>query len=146
MKLHQTGVMKWYFALDHYNYSRWLSVHLFDLANLEVDHPDVYVCFTEGFCSFNKRCSEFSNMAFDQVHEQNNDLIKGVGGSLRFLNREDESALLRCELCSSDLAHMIDSFEELIRNSDTSSSTGHKYREDTVSFRNNFVSDVNKLV
>ena len=70
------------------------------------------------------------------------DLIKGVGGSLR----EDESALLRWELCSNDLAHMIDSFEELIWNSDTSSSTSHKHHEDTVSFRNNFVSDVNKLV
>ena len=86
--------MKWYFALDHYNYSRWLSVHLFDLANLEVNHPDVYAWFTKGLFSFNKNCSEFSNMALDLVHKQNNELIKGVGGTLRFLNQEDESALL----------------------------------------------------
>ena len=43
-------------------------------------------------------------MVLDQVHEQNNELIKGVGGASRFLNREDESALLRWELCGSELA------------------------------------------
>ena len=74
------ALMKWYFALDHYNYSRWLTVHLFDLVNLEQQHPDVYENFCKGYFSFNKSCSEFSTMALDQLHEQNNEIIKGVGG------------------------------------------------------------------
>ena len=59
-------LMKWYFTLDHYNYARWLSVHLFDLVCLPYTCPD-------GFFTFQKTRSEFSNMALDQVHEQNNE-------------------------------------------------------------------------
>ena len=58
-------------------------------------------------------------MALDQVHEQNNDLIKGVGGATRFIIREDESALLRWELCGSELAHMMESFKEVMHNSES---------------------------
>ena len=69
------ALMKWYFALDHYNYTRWLTVHLFDLVNLEKQHPDVYENFSKGYFTFNKSCSEFSSMALDQLHEQNNAFI-----------------------------------------------------------------------
>ena len=36
------SLMKWYFALDHYNYERWVTVHLFDLMCLEFTCPDIY--------------------------------------------------------------------------------------------------------
>ena len=98
-----------FFALNHYNYARWVSVHLFDFVNLQLSHPDVYGNFMNGFFTFNKSCSEFSNMALDQIHEQNNDLIKGVGGTIHLINREDDSALLRWEMCGSELAGMISS-------------------------------------
>ena len=81
------ALMKWYFTLDHYNYSRWLTVHLFDLVNLEKNHPDVYIYFSKGYFTFNKNGSEFSTMALDQLHEQNNEIIKGVGGATSLLNR-----------------------------------------------------------
>ena len=70
--------------IDHYHYSRWLKVHLFDLANIMTDHPDVYEQFCKGF-AFNKTSSEFSAMALDQVHEQNNELIEGTGGATHLL-------------------------------------------------------------
>ena len=54
------ALIKWYFTLDHYNYSRWVTVHLFDLVNLEQQHPDVYENFCKGYFSFKKSCSEFS--------------------------------------------------------------------------------------
>ena len=41
-------------------------------------------------------------MALDQIHEQNNDLIKGVGGATHLINREDDSALLRWQRTSWD--------------------------------------------
>ena len=59
------ALMKWYFALDHIHYSRWLTVHLFDLVNLVWQHPDVYENFCKGYFAFNKSCSEFSSMALD---------------------------------------------------------------------------------
>ena len=52
-------------------------------------------------------------MALDQVHEQNNEFIKGVGGASHLVNRSDESVLIRWELCGSELAKMISDFEEL---------------------------------
>ena len=39
------NLMKWFFAMDHYHYARWLSVHLFYLVNLHLNCPDVYNAF-----------------------------------------------------------------------------------------------------
>ena len=38
---------------------------------------------------FKKTRSQFSSIALYQVHEQNNDIIKGVGGATHLLNRPD---------------------------------------------------------
>ena len=120
------------FALNHYNYARWVSAHLFDFVNLQLSHPDVYENFMNGFFTFNKSCSEFSNMALDQIHEQNNDLIKGVGGATHLINREDDSALLRWEICGSELAGMISSFEDEVSVSNDKAANYGKHHEDTV--------------
>ena len=42
------SLMKWFFALDHYNYARWLSVHLFDLLSLKNSLPDIYQNLKDG--------------------------------------------------------------------------------------------------
>ena len=42
------ALMKWFFALDHYNYASWLSVHLFDLLSLKNSLPDIYQNFKDG--------------------------------------------------------------------------------------------------
>ena len=94
-------LMKWFFALDHNNYTRWLSVHLYDLLRNETDVSDVYKHFKKGNFSFK---SGDSNVALDEVHEQNNAILKSVGGVAHLLNKQDESALLHWELCSRDLA------------------------------------------
>ena len=33
-------IADWAFILDHYNYARWLPVHLRDMMNVRVKHPD----------------------------------------------------------------------------------------------------------
>ena len=88
------SLMKWFFALDHYNYARWLSVHLFDLLSLENSLPDIYQNFKDGHFSFQKSNREFSSIALDQVHEQNNAVLKSVAGVTHILNTQDESAIL----------------------------------------------------
>ena len=46
--------LKWFFALDHTNYARWLTIHVFDLISLPTTHPDVYQQILKGFFSYAK--------------------------------------------------------------------------------------------
>ena len=70
------SVYKLLFALDHYNYAKWVSVHLIDIYQLHINCPDIHEYFKDGSFSFKKTSRQFSKMAPDQVHEQNNDLSK----------------------------------------------------------------------
>ena len=91
-------LLKWFFTFDRYNYARWLTVQWFDLQNLESNFPDVYEYFCKGFFSFQKTNRQFSQIGLDQVHEENNAVIKESGGATDLLNKVDESALLRWEM------------------------------------------------
>ena len=104
------SLMKWYFALDHFNYARWLSVNLFDLLQVKGQFPDIYNQFSVGQFTFQKTISEYFNMALDQVHEQNNTKIKGIGGATHLVNLSDESPLVRWELCAGELTKMLQCF------------------------------------
>ena len=68
-----------------------------DMASLEMICPAVHNEFMH--FSFLKTMSEFSRMSLDQLHEQNNKLIKGVSGATQQVNRCNDSALVRWELC-----------------------------------------------
>ena len=46
-------------------------------------------------------------MAFDQVHEQNNKVIKSTGGATDLVNKCDDSSLIRWETCGHDIARII---------------------------------------
>ena len=57
-----------------------------------------------GHFSFLKTHREFSRIATDQVHEQNNKIIKGSGGATSLLNKSDASALIRWEAGGPDIS------------------------------------------
>ena len=76
--------------MDHYKYARWCSVHLFDFSDLEFSAPSLYEELKTGKFSFQKTVSDFSSLAPDQVHEQNNEKIKRLGGESHLLNRPNE--------------------------------------------------------
>ena len=82
--------IKCFFAMDHYKYARWCSVHLFDFSDLEFSAPSLYEELKTGKFSFQKTVSDFSSLAPDQVHEQNNEKIKRLGGESHLLNRPNE--------------------------------------------------------
>ena len=103
--------MKYYFVLDCYNYTRWLSVYLFDCKALKFTAPGVFIAFMDGCFLFQKTSTEFSRIPLDQVHEQNNAYIRGVAGETHLVNHTDEAGLIRWELCSNELAMMIQEFE-----------------------------------
>ena len=61
--------------------------------------PDVYVQLLKGDFSFQKTNRKFSKMALDQVHEPNNEKIKGVSGATNIVNRA-MSGIERWDNCS----------------------------------------------
>ena len=107
-------LLKYFIIFDRYNYARWLTVHWFDLKNLESTFPDVHKYFSQGFFAFQKTNKQFSQIGLDQVHEQNNAVIKGSGGATDLLNKVDESALVRWEVCNPELSRLLLEFEDAI--------------------------------
>ena len=130
-----------FFALDHTNYTRWLTILVFDLISLPITHPNVYQQMLKGLFNFAKTKRTFSQMALNQVHEQNNKIIKGVGGATSLLNTQDESALIRWETCGPEVARIVSEFEDSLYNQDASSSAA-KHHEDNEKFRQKFSRDV----
>ena len=69
-------LIRWYFALDQYNYGRWLSVHIYDLLALPQHWPQLHKFFMDGYFTFQKTDCQFSLMVLDQIHEQNNAVME----------------------------------------------------------------------
>ena len=42
------SLVKCFFIFDHYNYARWLSVHIQDLLSLPITRPQLYQDFERG--------------------------------------------------------------------------------------------------
>lgn len=42
------GMIPWFFALDHPNYSRWLCIHLKDMIELKIKAPKILQEFVQG--------------------------------------------------------------------------------------------------
>ena len=99
----------------------------------------------KGSFSFAKSKRPFSRMALDQVHQQNNKIIKGQGGASNFLNMENESALIRWETCGPEVARIVSEFEELYEEESSQSHCSLKHHEDNEQFRANFKKDVDTV-
>ena len=84
-------LMPWFFAMDQYNYSRWVPVHIRDMLTLPQRHPEVYEQFLHGNFVVQKSRHLFSLIALDHNHEQQNEIIKGEGGAVGL--NEDPAAL-----------------------------------------------------
>ena len=87
-------ITPWMFALDHVHYSRWwLPVHIHDMMALSEKHPEIATEFHAGKFVIHKTSNNFSAMAVDQCHEQNNATVKESGGAIGLTT--DPSALRR---------------------------------------------------
>ena len=140
-------LIKWYFIYDKYNYSRWLSVHLFDLMTLETMYPDVYENLRNGCFSFQKTNRKFSRMALDQVHEQNSRTIKSCSGATDLVNKVDESALIRWKTCGPDVARLLCEFEQSMKHNISPTGLGfERHHEDSPSFREILISDCESAI
>ena len=91
--------------------------------------------------SFAKTKGPFSRMALDQVHDQNNEIIKGLGGATSLLNTQDESVFIRWETCGPEVARTLSEFKDSLYTQDASSRAA-KHHEENEKFRQKFNRDV----
>ena len=90
-------LLPWMFSLDHHHYARRLFVHVRDMKNLETNNPQIHQEFCKG---------SFSLMALDQNHEQQNALIKGIGGGIGLI----KSALRRWLISGPEIVRVLEGF------------------------------------
>ncbi len=107
-----TKLVPWFFSLDHFNYSRWISVHLRDMVTLAHLHPNIYTEFVMGNFTVRKTDHSFSNIAIDQAHEQNNAVVKNDGGAIGLT--ESPAALQRWMVSGPEMAGLINDSKHLL--------------------------------
>ena len=73
-----SNLMWLFFNLDHYNYSRWVSIHLRDMMSLTDQTRSDF----EKNWVVNKSGKRFSFIPIDQAHEQENCKVKGESGAV----------------------------------------------------------------
>ena len=97
-------IADWVFILDHYNYARWLPVHVRDMTNVRVKHPALYRQFADGFFTIAKMQNPFAMIGFDQTHEQQNKELKMHGGTL---NLSDECVFTKWAVAGPEIVRVI---------------------------------------
>ena len=107
------SIVKYIFVFNHYNYARWLTIHVDDLMKLELVCPNVYKEFCSGNFVVQKTINPFSAIAVDQAHEQNNAVIKGVGGAVGLLSKDMDSALGHWEVAGPEVCRLLEEYERL---------------------------------
>ena len=83
-------------------------------------------------------------MGLDQIHAQNNFVMKGMGGATPTLNKVDESSLARWGLSIHELASIVTEYE-FEENDMNNPHEEQRYHEGTVVFQKLFTTDVNCL-
>ena len=101
------AIVPWFFAFDHYNYARWIPVHIRDMESLP---QSVYEQFKgSGHWVVQKTTNRFSAMPIDQCHEQNNEMVKGSGGAVGLT--ENPSAFRKWMTAGPEQARLLKEFE-----------------------------------
>jgi hypothetical protein len=114
-------IFPWFFTLDLTNYSRWLPVFIKILDELPVTHPNVSGELLKGHFTSRNTDADFSAMSddqLDQLHEQNNKLIKSAKGAINV--QLNETALLRWMVAGPEISKMIIDIEHEVHSCDSS--------------------------
>ena len=137
-------ILPWFFALDQYNYACCVTIYWFDMELLKHRCPNEYKEFAAGNFSFSKTNKQFFRMALDQLHEQTNKYIKSVSSATALINWQDDSALVRWELCGPELCRMIEEFDGV--EFSTTREKKQKHHEDSPTFTNDFIKATTTLL
>ena len=107
------AIVGYFFVFDHYNYARWVPIHIRDMLSL----PD---SIQENFMRYwvvSKTKNRFSSIPIDQMHEQENAKVKGIGGVIGLT--ENPITLRRWMICGPELPRCISQFENQILSEST---------------------------
>ena len=105
---------------------------------LDTVHPDVAKEFNAGHFVIQKTGNDFSGMAFDHGHEQNNAVIKGDGGVVGLT--EDEDALRRWGIAMPEVIDLLDQYK-----TESTKVTASNHPERTMNDQVEFVKKVRNL-
>ncbi|XP_077968888.1 uncharacterized protein LOC144422864 [Styela clava] len=80
-------MLPWFFAYDHINYARYVSVYLSEMENLSSSHPEIYQYLKQGNFSVQRHAQYgFSQIACDQLIEQTLNRDSKTRGGIRGLS------------------------------------------------------------
>lgn len=131
--------MSWMSALDHTHYSRWLPVFVHTLKELPVKHPTFWNEFKKGHFTSRRTRRPFSSVSDDQMHEQNNTIVKTDGGPIGLYDNPD--ALLIWMVSSPEVGRMLSQYEHTANIACAHEDDDIKHHEDTDSFEKRFERD-----
>ncbi len=94
-----------FFALDHYNYARWVPIHINDMKSLQGSFKEIF----KEYWVVPKTSNRFSAIPLDQTHEQENAKVKGVGGVIGLT--QNTATLNRWMICGPEISTLFDEFE-----------------------------------
>jgi len=146
-------MMPWFFLFDHQNYSRWLSVHILDLEQLETTAPEIHSKFLQGtvlyrykriilylftylfdpfinnpgFFVVHKTANLFNGLGIDHAHEQNNAVVKGKGGAVGLTH--DPSSLRRWTIGGPEVGRLLNEFDGCNDDEDDEFGYHHEQKE-----------------
>ena len=129
-----------FFAMDHFNYSRWIPVHLRDMTSLPVKLRDDF----SKFWAVSKTNNRFSAIPIDQAHEQENSKVKGKGGVVGLT--DNPTALLRWAIAGPEQARLITQFEKEYLTDPEDTRAEYQHHDEGISSQERFQHQVNSLL
>ena len=97
-----------FFALDHQNYARWVSVFIRDLESLP---STIQEEFEAGHWTIRQAIIVNSSIPIDHAHEQANKRVKGVGGVIRIT--ENPEILERWIATGPEISRVLQQFTDV---------------------------------
>ena len=97
-----------FFALNHQNYARWVSVLIRDLESLPAAIQEE---FEAGHFTITRSNHRFSSIPIDQAHEQANKRVKGVGGVIGLT--ENPAMLERWVVTGPEISRVVEQFTDV---------------------------------
>ena len=125
-----SGLISYFFANNNINYARWLPIHIRDMMCIEKQHPYVTREFYQGNFVVHKSDRNFSAMAIDQAHKQNNAVIKGNRGAIGVT--EAPSAFRRWMVAEPEISSLVANYETISGSKDAKKNNRHHEQTESV--------------
>ena len=94
-------IVGYYFALHHYNYAPWVPIHIRDMKSMSASIRESF----KKHWIVAKTSNSFTSIPVDQMYEQENAILIGVGGVIGFT--KNPAALSHWIICALKLRNLL---------------------------------------